>query len=111
MSGIIIFGTKPVERETGSGSFSCPTCGQDAPYSRHRIRQVFTLYFVPLFPVGSGRELVRCRRCGSEFAGEVLERGYDETRVRLEPWRCEACGNTNPPEHSTCVACRRRRDW
>lgn len=110
MTGIIILGTKPVEREVGSGSFSCPSCGRDAPFSRVRVRQVFTLYFVPLFPLGSGRDVVRCRRCGAESADDVVAAGSDETRAARGPWRCAGCGNTNPPEYSHCVACGRSRE-
>jgi hypothetical protein len=105
MIGIIIFGTKPVARKTGTGSFFCPTCQRDTPCSHHRIRQFFTLYFVPLIPLGAVGELVRCDRCGSEHAADVIMRGYQEARTSLSPWKCRQCGNTNPPEYAHCVAC------
>ena len=108
--GIIIFGTKPVERSVGSGSFHCPTCQSDAPYNQRRIRQVFTLYFIPVFPLGSGTELIRCGRCGSEYPSDVLQWGHDQARSASSPWTCRSCGNTNPPEYARCVACQNARN-
>ena len=105
MLGIVIFGTKPVVRTAGSGSFFCPTCQRDARYEHHRLRQVFTLYFIPLFPLGPGTEIIRCGRCGSEFPADVLQAGHDQVRTAPSPWTCQRCGNTNPPEYAHCVAC------
>jgi hypothetical protein len=111
MLGIVIFGTKPIERAVGTGSFFCPTCQRDAPYDHRRVRQVFTLYFIPVFPLGSGTEIIRCGRCGSEFSADVLQCGLDQARPAPSPWTCRSCGNTNPPEYAHCVACQQARDF
>lgn len=105
MFGIIIFGARPIERNVGSGSFYCPSCRDEAPYSHLKVKQFFTLYFIPLIPLGSGRELVRCAGCGSEFDADILRSGYDEARSAVATWSCRRCRNTNPPEYERCVAC------
>lgn len=110
MFGIVIFGTKPVERMVGSGSFYCPTCQRNAPYTRHKIRRVFTLYFIPVFPFGSGTELIRCGHCGSGFPEDVLRWDHDQARSVSSPWQCPSCGNTNPPEYARCIACQHARE-
>ena len=110
MVGLIIFGTQAVRRKRGTGSFFCPSCRRDTTFVRSRVRQFFTLYFVPLIPLGKGTEIVHCEGCGLEYPADVLVFGHDAAASAVGPWTCGSCGNANPPECDRCVACGWRTD-
>jgi hypothetical protein len=107
--GIIIFGIRGVKRKLDQGSFYCPGCQSNAPYTRYKVTRFFTLYFIPVIPLGSLGELVRCDQCGAELATEVLAYGPAQARATLSPWSCSRCGNVNPAEYSHCISCRAPR--
>lgn len=111
MVGIIIFGTRGVTRKVDTGSFYCPSCQYDAPYTRHKVTRFFTLYFIPVIPLGSLGEYVSCDRCASQYATEILTMGYQGSRAAAVPWVCAGCGNTNPPEYASCVSCNSARSY
>lgn len=69
----IIFGSAPRFKTTGKGSFTCPNCGETRNYERKEVRQYLTLYFIPLIPVGSPREIIECMTCGRQFSAAVLD--------------------------------------
>lgn len=55
------------------GVFFCPNCGGDCQYSRQQGRRWFTLFFIPLIPLGYvGGEFVECERCKSAYDPAVL---------------------------------------
>jgi hypothetical protein len=109
MTGIIIFGTKGVERTVDTGVFHCPNCRTEAQYTQRKITRFFTLYFIPVIPLGSLGELVRCDRCGSDYSTEVLRLGRHDVQQATVPWRCAVCNNVNPAEYTDCVSCGRSR--
>jgi hypothetical protein len=109
MVGIIIFGVRGVKRKLDQGRFYCPSCQRSAPYTRYKVTRFFTLYFIPVIPLGSLGELVRCDQCDVELATEVLGYGHDQAAAVLSPWSCSQCGNVNPAEYSRCVSCRAPR--
>jgi hypothetical protein len=57
----IIWGTRSRRKEVGTGRFYCPTCRRMQTYKRQRVTRCFSLYFIPLFPVGEGGEIVECQ--------------------------------------------------
>ena len=73
MITLIIWGTKGVEGVKESGQFFCPSCIGNVPYDHKRIRRFFTLYFIPLIPLGTLQEWVECKQCGGSFETEVLQ--------------------------------------
>jgi hypothetical protein len=56
------------------GTFGCPNERGDRPYDRVRARRWFTVFFLPLIPLGRGGEWVRCRSCGATYGPDVLAR-------------------------------------
>ena len=72
MLGLIIFGRRSVTGSMGTGSFDCPQCGTNRPYDHKRVRRFFTLYFIPLIPLGTIGEYGGCQ---GTFKPEVLRRG------------------------------------
>lgn len=57
----------------GSGQFHCPNCGGDREYKHKRARRFFTLFFLPVIPLGTVGEAVRCQSCRKRFDPAVLQ--------------------------------------
>lgn len=72
---MIIFGVRGVTYGAGSGEFHCPHCRSRGPYRRRRVRRFFTLYFIPVLPLGLAGEYVECERCQRKYEPDVLELG------------------------------------
>lgn len=72
---MIIYGTKPKSTQIDEGEFFCPRCHTEQDYSLFKVRTYFTLYFIPLFPVGGTNEHIQCQNCDAAFAPEVID--YD----------------------------------
>jgi|TARA_B110000495_G_C22975406_1_gene572837 uncharacterized tellurite resistance protein B-like protein len=69
---MIIFGTRGVKSTIKSGDFNCPQCEQSTPYRHRKVTKFFTLYFIPLIPLGSAGEYVECGTCKGTFIPRVL---------------------------------------
>jgi hypothetical protein len=70
---MIIFGTRPRLKTIGSGTFYCPRCQAAREYELKQGRNYFTLYFVPLIPIGNPSEFVECKTCHMTFESQVLK--------------------------------------
>ena len=80
---MIIFGSRPRMKTIGSGSFYCPRCQTTREYELKRARNYFTLYFVPIFPIGDAGEFVECQFCHMTFKSEVLNMKAPPRKVDL----------------------------
>lgn len=80
---MIIFGTRAKTRTLDEGEFFCPQCRMQRHYQRKEARPHFALYFIPVFPVGQGREFVECQTCGTAFEPRVLEMKAPQPRADL----------------------------
>ena len=69
---MIIFGSAARERWIEAGSFRCPACRTQQRYDRFALRRYFTLYFIPIIPLGQLGEQIACAGCSSRFAPDVL---------------------------------------
>jgi uncharacterized tellurite resistance protein B-like protein len=70
---MIIFGTRGVKSTIKSGDFICPQCNQTKPYRHRKITRFFTLYFIPVIPLGKAGEYVECGNCKGTFFPRVLD--------------------------------------
>ncbi len=69
---MIIFGVRTRESAVGEGTFACPQCRTQQRF-RHLVhKRWFTLYFIPLIPLGRRGEQVECQACFSRFAPEAV---------------------------------------
>jgi tetratricopeptide (TPR) repeat protein len=58
-----------MSNETGQPVDSkCPRCGATETLRGIKVRSWFTIFFVPLFPVGRGQRFTQCSKCGASFA-------------------------------------------
>jgi uncharacterized paraquat-inducible protein A len=69
---MIIFGMRVRHKVKGEGEFYCPRCKSQRAYLHKRATRYFTLYFVPLIPLGTLAEYVECQLCGTTFDLTVL---------------------------------------
>ena len=69
---MIIWGTRGRETEIGTGSFYCPKCDAQKPYTRKKVASYFTLFFIPLFELKTLGEYLQCAGCNTSFKPEVL---------------------------------------
>ncbi len=70
---MIIFGTRGVNSTMSEGQFNCPQCETDRNYKHKKVRRFFTLYFIPLIPMGKIGEFVECQSCKGTFIPKVLD--------------------------------------
>jgi hypothetical protein len=69
---MIIYGYKHRELELGTGHFHCFRCEVQRPYRHKKLVRYFTLFFIPLFPLGTLHEYVECQVCGRTYAPGIL---------------------------------------
>jgi len=72
MVALIIFGTRGVRSTVKEGTFFCPQCISEKNYKHKKVTQFFTLYFIPLIPLGNKGEYVECMTCRNTYIERVL---------------------------------------
>jgi len=77
---IILFGTRGMIRSESSPALeaACPSCGRPTTLRGKSIRQWFTLFFIPVFPISGAERFTECDACHAQFRLSV-----DELRQRL----------------------------
>ncbi len=70
---MIIFGMRGVNSTMENGEFNCPQCEDFTLYKHKKVTRFFTLYFIPLIPLGRLGEFVECQQCKGTFVPEVLD--------------------------------------
>lgn len=75
---MIIFGWRTRESTTGAGTFVCPVCRSAQVFRRVTYRRWFTLYFLPVIPLGQVGEQFQCRGCLQRFSHPPLSLPSDE---------------------------------
>lgn len=85
---MIIFGTRSIESTQGTGHCFCPRCQTQQPCRQIVVRRWFTLYFIPVIPLGRLGEYVQCGRCAATFSdghlGGPMEPMHDDEFVQME---------------------------
>ena len=69
---MIIWGTRTSPSQSGSGKFNCPRCNTKKNYVYYDVKRWFTLYFIPIIPLGTAGEYIECGGCASTWSPEVL---------------------------------------
>lgn len=100
----LITGATTKVRDVGGGAFLCPACRTDTTYVRVRASRYFTFFFIPLFPIRTLGEYIRCAACQAELEPEVAKLSRDQILQITAPWLC-SCRNLNAATQNTCLAC------
>lgn len=70
---MIIFGTRGIRTTMEEGEFLCPQCATNKRYKHKKVTNFFTLYFIPLIPLGRAGDYVECQTCEGTFVSRVLD--------------------------------------
>lgn len=89
---MIFYGWRTTESSVGEGVFGCPTCRSPQRFRHLTLERWFTLYFIPLIPLGRVGEQVECQGCHSRFTPEALN-----ARNSHEPIAALVIDETLPP--------------
>lgn len=68
---MIIWGTTGRNSRVESGQFHCPRCGRDKPFDVVSVNRWFTIYFIPLIPMGEAGRFLECQNCSGTFDERV----------------------------------------
>jgi hypothetical protein len=73
---LIIFGVKDKATTTETGTFHCPVCQSSQRFERKTMKRYFSLFFIPLIPLGGGPgSVVQCQNCGTQLPPDITRRG------------------------------------
>jgi tetratricopeptide (TPR) repeat protein len=75
---ILLFGTRAiVSNDSASRPVTavCPRCGQRAEILGKTVRTWFTIFFLPVFPMGASKRFSQCSNCGAQFPVEARALG------------------------------------
>ncbi|MEZ4654364.1 MAG: zinc-ribbon domain-containing protein [Candidatus Eisenbacteria bacterium] len=110
----LIVGIRPRRRPVPSPVrrvHACPGCGQRRLFEEVRVVPYFDLFFIPLFPVGSGSRVLRCSHCRLEVPTTgVFTKAWDAEEVAPEsvPSGSPESATGGSPVRAAAVAPRRR---
>lgn len=69
---MIIYGYRHRLDRIAGGLFHCPNCQTQRTYDHMNLMRIFTLFFIPLFPLGRESTYIKCSYCGHEYKPEAL---------------------------------------
>jgi uncharacterized membrane protein YebE (DUF533 family) len=72
---MILWGTRGLKSTLEKGEFHCPRCGPDKSFKLVAINRWFTLYFIPILPMGQAGQYLECQACSGTFDEQA--RNYD----------------------------------
>ena len=107
---MIVWGSKNKEKKIGSVPFFCPTCQREGTATHAKLARYFTLYFIPIFPMQTFGEFVRCDACHATFETSILNVSRADILAATQPWLCARCQNRNPAGSDECLGCGTHRD-
>jgi len=78
----LIFGTQGVKRKNTEESIlagKCPNC-RSGDLEPKTYRNWFALFFIPIFPISSGRNIYECNQCRSTYNEEIQDYVKDDRK-------------------------------
>jgi uncharacterized tellurite resistance protein B-like protein len=88
---MILIGTMNLARTRETGTFDCPTCGDNQEYRLKSRRPFLTLYFIPVVPIGPEERFVVCLGCRDKWDQTVLEMNHQQREaIQTEQFHEEA---------------------
>ncbi len=70
---LLIFGVTIRFKHLAEHDFFCPVCGGDRRGVLEMARRWFSVFFIPIIPLGELGQSVRCTTCGHRFDPTVLD--------------------------------------
>lgn len=100
----VIVGVSPKVRRLDRQPRVCSGCGQQQAY-RQRIDHYFNLFFIPLFRVKAGEEVIFCENCRQSVR---QAQAAPRSHAPAGRARCPSCGNGTASEFRFCPHCGQR---
>ncbi|NSX55324.1 TerB family tellurite resistance protein [Parasulfitobacter algicola] len=72
---IFIWGSRGRAKSIENGDFFCPECNGRQDMDLMHVKNWFTFYWIPIFPMGDLGKYVECKRCKATFNERI--RDYD----------------------------------
>jgi len=69
---MLIIGEMNLTLKKGTGHFYCPHCSDQRPYVHRRVKRFLTLYFIPVLPIATVGEHVRCEKCRLQYQTSAI---------------------------------------
>lgn len=69
---MIIFGVQVKEGQAATETFLWPKCRMPKHYRRRSLHRWFSLYFIPIIPLGQIGEQAECQGCFSRYDARIL---------------------------------------
>jgi len=105
MCFFLILGVVPREKRVGT---EIRTCGREGRETMHEIverRNWFTLFFVPLFPVGGKYVFARCTSCGAASGARADDGLHPAYHSPPGMKVCPYCGAESADRARFCQDC------
>lgn len=80
---MIIWGTRGLTSTVDEGTFHCPRCGPGKRFKLMVVKRWFTLYFIPIIPMGQAGRYVECKGCAGTFDPQVRDYDPEEENARF----------------------------
>jgi tellurite resistance protein len=71
---MIIIGEMNLTLRKATGQFFCPLCNETRSFVHRRVKRFITLYFVPVLPIATVSEHIRCEHCKQVLPLESLNK-------------------------------------
>jgi hypothetical protein len=82
----VLFGWRTRLRTKAGGVFLCPACRRQSPYTVTEAIRWFTLFFLPVIPLGKRGSHISCGSCGGIFKPQVLDASVQaQIRQQMAP--------------------------
>jgi len=78
---MLIWGTTQLKSVVETGVFDCPQCQCETQYKRKKATEYFTLYFIPLIPLGFRGFVTECQQCKLTYTDDVLNFDPDAEKI------------------------------
>lgn len=84
---MIVYGFRNRGKILGQRMLNCPNCHRDAMTTASRNQRWFTLFWIPIFPIGAKKTVARCGLCGFQYQvdNQQAEALYTQNQAQAAP--------------------------